>query len=163
MSRIRIISIRIRDTDCPRIGRGGGRNGGVAIAHCAPTPMDPPLPCYLPKEAVNAKVRPSVSDPYSLNPDPAKNLNRDPAKHLNPDLRPQIRIQKTPPESGSETLDRPEAGMVLVKFFICNAQELEKYDQSCSEFTTHVMNLLREQSRTRPITPKVPPSQSFCK
>jgi pre-B-cell leukemia transcription factor 1 len=33
-------------------------------------------------------------------------------------------------------------------------QEVEKYDQGCSEFTTHVMNLLREQSRTRPITPK---------
>jgi len=32
--------------------------------------------------------------------------------------------------------------------------ELEKYDQGCQEFTTHVMNLLREQSRTRPITPK---------
>lgn len=33
-------------------------------------------------------------------------------------------------------------------------QEFEKYEQACSEFTTHVMNLLREQSRTRPITPK---------
>ena len=33
-------------------------------------------------------------------------------------------------------------------------EELEKYDQSCQEFTTHVMNLCREQSRTRPITPK---------
>ncbi len=33
-------------------------------------------------------------------------------------------------------------------------QELEKYDQACKEFTTHVMNLLREQSRMRPITPK---------
>ena len=33
-------------------------------------------------------------------------------------------------------------------------QELEKYDTSCQEFTTHVMNLCREQSRTRPITPK---------
>lgn len=32
--------------------------------------------------------------------------------------------------------------------------ELEKYDQACNEFTTHVMNLLREQSRTRPISPK---------
>merc|ERR1719391_1910577 len=32
--------------------------------------------------------------------------------------------------------------------------ELDKYDQACNEFTTHVMNLLREQSRTRPITPK---------
>ena len=28
-------------------------------------------------------------------------------------------------------------------------QEVEKYDQGCNEFTTHVMNLLREQSRTR--------------
>jgi len=33
-------------------------------------------------------------------------------------------------------------------------EELEKYEQGCQEFTTHVMNLLREQSRTRPITPK---------
>lgn len=28
------------------------------------------------------------------------------------------------------------------------------FSQACNEFTTHVMNLLREQSRTRPITPK---------
>ncbi|XP_018496537.1 homeobox protein extradenticle [Galendromus occidentalis] len=33
-------------------------------------------------------------------------------------------------------------------------QELEKYEQACNEFTTHVTNLLREQSRTRPITQK---------
>ena len=26
--------------------------------------------------------------------------------------------------------------------------------QGCEEFTTHVMNLLREQSRMRPVTPK---------
>ncbi|XP_061834460.1 pre-B-cell leukemia transcription factor 1-like isoform X1 [Nerophis lumbriciformis] len=32
--------------------------------------------------------------------------------------------------------------------------ELEKYEQACSEFTSHVMNLLREQSRTRPISAK---------
>ncbi|WAR30483.1 EXD-like protein [Mya arenaria] len=32
--------------------------------------------------------------------------------------------------------------------------EMAKYDQACSEFTTHVVNLLREQSRTRPIAPK---------
>lgn len=32
--------------------------------------------------------------------------------------------------------------------------ELEKYEQACSEFTSHVINLLREQSRTRPISPK---------
>lgn len=30
--------------------------------------------------------------------------------------------------------------------------ELEKYEQACAEFTTHVMNLLREQSRTRPVS-----------
>lgn len=29
--------------------------------------------------------------------------------------------------------------------------ELEKYEKACSEFTTHVMNLLKEQSNTRPI------------
>jgi len=33
-------------------------------------------------------------------------------------------------------------------------QELEKYDQACSDFTTHVMNLLKEQSRMRPVTHK---------
>uniref|UniRef100_A0A8C5JY56 PBC domain-containing protein n=1 Tax=Jaculus jaculus TaxID=51337 RepID=A0A8C5JY56_JACJA len=32
--------------------------------------------------------------------------------------------------------------------------ELEKYEQACNEFTAHVMNLLREQSRTRPVAPK---------
>ncbi|XP_070684091.1 pre-B-cell leukemia transcription factor 1-like [Pempheris klunzingeri] len=32
--------------------------------------------------------------------------------------------------------------------------ELEKYEQACTEFTDHVMNLLREQSRTRPVSPK---------
>ncbi|XP_061744078.1 pre-B-cell leukemia transcription factor 1-like isoform X2 [Nerophis ophidion] len=32
--------------------------------------------------------------------------------------------------------------------------ELEKYEQACSEFTSHVMNLLREQSRSRPISAK---------
>lgn len=33
-------------------------------------------------------------------------------------------------------------------------QELEKYEQACNEFTTHVMNLLREQSRTRLVMPR---------
>lgn len=33
-------------------------------------------------------------------------------------------------------------------------EELTKYEQASNEFTTHVMNLLREQSRFRPITPK---------
>jgi hypothetical protein len=29
--------------------------------------------------------------------------------------------------------------------------ELDKYEKACNEFTTHVMNLLKEQSNTRPI------------
>jgi len=33
-------------------------------------------------------------------------------------------------------------------------EELEKYDQACNDFTTHVMNLLKEQSRMRPVTHK---------
>ncbi|XP_065730287.1 pre-B-cell leukemia transcription factor 4 [Phocoena phocoena] len=32
--------------------------------------------------------------------------------------------------------------------------ELEKYEQACREFTTHVTSLLREQSRIRPVSPK---------
>ena len=32
--------------------------------------------------------------------------------------------------------------------------ELEKYEQACNEFTAHVVNLLREQSQTRPISSK---------
>ncbi|KAG9329525.1 hypothetical protein JZ751_004360 [Albula glossodonta] len=31
---------------------------------------------------------------------------------------------------------------------------MERHCAACNEFTTHVMNLLREQSRTRPISPK---------
>merc|ERR1712079_618501 len=34
------------------------------------------------------------------------------------------------------------------------SEEMEKYQQGCEEFTTHVMTLLREQSRLRPITQK---------
>ena len=30
--------------------------------------------------------------------------------------------------------------------------ELHKYNNACGEFTSHVQNLLREQSRTRPIS-----------
>lgn len=37
----------------------------------------------------------------------------------------------------------------LAQIRLIYSQELEKYEQACSEFTTHVMNLLREQSRTR--------------
>ncbi|XP_023407950.2 LOW QUALITY PROTEIN: pre-B-cell leukemia transcription factor 4 [Loxodonta africana] len=33
--------------------------------------------------------------------------------------------------------------------------ELEKYEQACCEFTTHVTNLLQEHSRTRPASPRI--------
>uniref|UniRef100_A0A914CEF7 PBC domain-containing protein n=1 Tax=Acrobeloides nanus TaxID=290746 RepID=A0A914CEF7_9BILA len=33
-------------------------------------------------------------------------------------------------------------------------QELQKYEEACQEFTQHVVSLLREQSRTRPIAAK---------
>ena len=36
---------------------------------------------------------------------------------------------------------------------ICHS-ELEKYQQTCHDFASHIMNLLREQSRTRPVAPK---------
>ena len=32
--------------------------------------------------------------------------------------------------------------------------EMEKYEQACNDFTSHVINLLREQSRARPISPR---------
>lgn len=32
--------------------------------------------------------------------------------------------------------------------------ELKKYKAACNEFMTHVMNLLRGQSHTRPVAPK---------
>merc|ERR1712032_757629 len=55
------------------------------------------------------------------------------------------------PETSIEHSDyRAKLGQIRTIYH----QELEKYDQACNEFTTHVMNLLREQSRTRPITPK---------
>ena len=38
--------------------------------------------------------------------------------------------------------------------FLVSHFETFSPSQGCKEFTTHVMNLLREQSRTRPITPK---------
>lgn len=55
------------------------------------------------------------------------------------------------PESGGDHSDyRAKLGQIRNIYH----QELEKYETACNEFTTHVMNLLREQSRTRPITPK---------
>lgn len=69
----------------------------------------------------------------------------------------------SPPPLGGAGLGAADAGTAiehsdyknkLAQIRTIYNQEVEKYDQGCSEFTTHVMNLLREQSRTRPITPK---------
>ena len=66
-----------------------------------------------------------------------------------------------PPTPGPQTPNTPDAASdhsdyraKLSQIRTIYHSELEKYEQACTEFTTHVMNLLREQSRTRPITPK---------
>jgi len=56
--------------------------------------------------------------------------------------------------SNEATIEHSDYRNKLAQIRTIYHQELEKYDQACTEFTTHVMNLLREQSRTRPITPK---------
>jgi len=52
------------------------------------------------------------------------------------------------------TIQNSEYKAKLVQIRNMYHEELEKYDSGCQEFTTHVTNLLREQSRTRPITPR---------
>jgi len=52
------------------------------------------------------------------------------------------------------TIQNSEYKAKLVQIRNMYHEELEKYDAGCQEFTTHVTNLLREQSRTRPITPR---------
>lgn len=54
---------------------------------------------------------------------------------------------------GENTIEHSDYRAKLSQIRQIYHQELEKYEQACNEFTTHVMNLLREQSRTRPITP----------
>ncbi|KAJ8976942.1 hypothetical protein NQ317_010138 [Molorchus minor] len=77
----------------------------------------------------------------------------------------ETRFEEEPPDPQLMRLDNmliaegvagPEKGGGAGSSCLCQIyhQELEKYEQACNEFTTHVMNLLREQSRTRPITPK---------
>ena len=64
-----------------------------------------------------------------------------------------------PPQHQNQSQDTPviensDYKKKLAQIKTVYQQEIEKCDQGCNEFTTHVMNLLREQSRTRPITPK---------
>lgn len=60
----------------------------------------------------------------------------------------------SPPAMSGEAIEHADYKAKLTQIRNIYHVELEKYDQGCKEFTTHVMNLLREQSRTRPITPK---------
>jgi len=52
------------------------------------------------------------------------------------------------------TIENSEYKNKLAQIRKTYSEELTKYEQASNEFTTHVMNLLREQSRFRPITPK---------
>jgi len=61
---------------------------------------------------------------------------------------------QAPVQTPETTIQNSEYKSKLVQIRAMYLEEMEKYEQGCQEFTTHVMNLLREQSRTRPITPK---------
>lgn len=55
---------------------------------------------------------------------------------------------------GNDSAEHSDYRAKLAQIRSIYHSELEKYNQACNEFTTHVMNLLREQSRTRPISNK---------
>uniref|UniRef100_A0AC35U0L6 Homeobox domain-containing protein n=1 Tax=Rhabditophanes sp. KR3021 TaxID=114890 RepID=A0AC35U0L6_9BILA len=50
--------------------------------------------------------------------------------------------------------DQADYRQKLGQIRLVYSQELQKYEEACSEFTQHVVQLLREQSRTRPIASK---------
>uniref|UniRef100_H2YC37 Uncharacterized protein n=1 Tax=Ciona savignyi TaxID=51511 RepID=H2YC37_CIOSA len=56
--------------------------------------------------------------------------------------------------SGNDSAEHSDYRAKLAQIRQIYHSELEKYNQACNEFTSHVMNLLREQSRTRPISNK---------
>lgn len=62
--------------------------------------------------------------------------------------------EKGVPISADSGADHSDYRAKLTQIRSIYHAELEKYEQACSEFTNHVVNLLREQSRTRPITQK---------
>ena len=92
-------------------------------------------------------------------------------------MGPDTGTNVTPPSNSDTAIQHADYKEKLKQIKSVYHQELEKYDQvcvglilafvnistlfinlmilqGCKEFTTHVMNLLSEQSRTRPITPK---------
>jgi len=56
--------------------------------------------------------------------------------------------------TGNDSAEHSDYRAKLAQIRHIYHQELEKYNQACNEFTCHVMNLLKEQSRTRPISQK---------
>lgn len=60
----------------------------------------------------------------------------------------------TPVASADSGADHSDYRAKLNQIRTIYHAELRKYEEACSEFTNHVVNLLREQSRTRPITQK---------
>jgi poly(A) polymerase Pap1 len=47
----------------------------------------------------------------------------------------------------------PQLSLAELAYFVLILNHIFSF-QACDEFTTHVVNLLREQSQTRPIAPK---------
>ncbi|XP_019640729.1 PREDICTED: pre-B-cell leukemia transcription factor 1-like isoform X3 [Branchiostoma belcheri] len=58
------------------------------------------------------------------------------------------------PGQADNTIEHSDYRAKLAQIRQIYHTELEKYEQACNEFTTHVVNLLREQSQIRPIAPK---------
>ncbi|XP_072319806.1 pre-B-cell leukemia transcription factor 1-like [Eucyclogobius newberryi] len=56
--------------------------------------------------------------------------------------------------SSDDSSDHHDYREKLTQIRMIYHAELGKYEEACREFTGHVTNLLREQSRTRPISPK---------
>merc|ERR1719285_757059 len=71
-----------------------------------------------------------------------------------PDKGGSATAPPTPLSSPETSIEHTDYKNKLSQIRTIYHQEFDKYDKGCKEFTTHVMNLLREQSRTRPITPK---------
>merc|ERR1739846_36213 len=89
-----------------------------------------------------------MQDPNPPNPDLMRLDNMLIAEEIVEGNVPQNRIQD------QTTIENAEYKNKLGQIQRIYKQEIEKINQGCTEFTDHVMNLLREQSRTRPITAK---------
>jgi len=90
----------------------------------------------------------NMQDPNPPNPDLMRLDNMLVAEKIVEGNVPHNQIQD------QTTIENTEYKNKLQQIQRVYKQEIEKINQGCTEFTDHVMNLLREQSRTRPITAK---------